>query len=81
VVLSPELYNRAAGLCLVCPITTSVKGYPFEVSLEGARKTSGVALADQVRTIDWQARKIKIIDRISPASVATILAKLKPLLF
>jgi len=81
VVLSPEIYNKASGLCLVCPITTSIKGYPFEAALDGAKKTSGVALADQVRSIDWQARKIKIVDHISPASVATILAKLKPLLF
>lgn len=81
VVLSPELYNKASGLCLVCPITTSIKDYPFEVTLEGAKKTSGVALADQVRSIDWHARKIKIVDRISTTSVATILAKLKPLLF
>ena len=81
VVLSPALYNKASGLCLVCPITTKIKGYPFEVTLEGAKKTSGVALADQVRSIDWQARKIKVIDRLSTASVATILAKFKPLLF
>lgn len=80
VVLSPELYNKASGLCLVCPITTSIKGYPFEVALEGAKKTSGVVLADQVRSIDWHSRKIKIVDRISTTSVATILAKLKPLL-
>lgn len=81
VVLSPELYNKTSGLCLVCPITTSVKDYPFEAPLEGARKTSGVALADQVRSIDWQARKIKIIDRISIASVTAILARFKPLLY
>jgi mRNA interferase MazF len=81
VVLSPEYYNKASGLCLVCPITTSIKGYPFEVTLEGTKKTSGVALADQVRSIDWQARKIKIVDRISTTSLATILAKFKPLLF
>ena len=81
VVLSPEYYNNASGLCLVCPITTNIKGYPFEVMLDGTKKTTGVALADQVRSIDWQARKIKIVDHISPASVATILAKLKPLLF
>ena len=81
VVLSPEYYNKASGLCLICPITTSIKGYPFEVTLEGAKKTSGVALADQVRSIDWQARKIKIVDRISTTSLATILAKFKPLLF
>ena len=81
VVLSPEYYNKASGLCLVCPITTNIKGYPFEVILEGAKKTTGVALSDQVRSIDWQARKIKIVDRISTKSLATILAKFKPLLF
>lgn len=80
VVLSPEIYNKASGLCLVCPITTSIKGYPFEVTLDGAQKISGVALADQVRSIGWQARKIKIVDRISITSLTTILAKVKPLL-
>ena len=80
IVLSPEVYNKASGLCLVCPITTSVKGYPFEVTLDGAQKTAGVALADQVRSIDWQARKIKKVDRISVTSLTTILAKIKPLL-
>ena len=49
--------------------------------LDGTKKTTGVALADQVRSIDWQARKIKIVDRISRTSLATILAKFKPLLF
>jgi mRNA interferase MazF len=81
VVLSPEYYNKASGLCLVCPITTNIKGYPFEVILDGAKKTTGVALSDQVRSIDWNARKIKIADRISMTSLATILAKFKPLLF
>ncbi len=81
VVLSPEYYNKASGLCLVCPITTNIKGYPFEVILDGAKKTTGAALSDQVRSIDWQSRKIKIVDRISTTSLATILAKFKPLLF
>lgn len=81
VVLSPEYYNKASGLCLVCPITTKSKGYPFEVTLEGTKKTSGVALADQVRSVDWQARKIKVIDRVATSAITTILAKFKPLLF
>jgi mRNA interferase MazF len=81
VVLSPAIYNKASALCLVCPITTKIKGYPFEVALEGTKKTSGVALADQVRSIDWQAREIKVVDHISTPSLATILAKFKPLLF
>jgi len=81
VVLSPEYYNKVSGLCLVCPITTNIKGYPFEVVPDGAKKTTGVTLSDQVRSIDWTARKIKIVDRISTTSLATILAKFKPLLF
>ena len=81
VVLSPEYYNKASGLCLVCPITTNIKGYPFEVILDGTKKTTGVALSDQVRYVDWKARNIKIVDRISMTSLATILAKFKPLLF
>ena len=81
VVLTPEYYNKASGLCLVCPITTNIKGYPFEVILDGAKKTTGVALSDQVRYVDWKARNIKIVDRISMTSLATILAKFKPLLF
>ncbi len=56
VVLSPDIYNKASGLCLVCPITTKIKGYPFEVNLDGA-KTAGVALADQIRFIDWYLLK------------------------
>lgn len=81
VVLSPAIYNKASGLCIVCPITTKIKGYPFEVALEGAKKTTGVALADQVRSIDWQTRKIKIVDRVSAPALETLIAKLKPLLF
>jgi len=81
VVLSPDFYNKASGLCLVCPVTTQIKGYPFEVLLEGTQKTTGVALADQVRSIDWKAREVKIIDRISSSSLALVLAKFKPLLF
>ncbi len=81
VVLSPDLYNKASGLCLVCPITSQVKGYPFEVPIEGTRKTSGVVLADQIRSIDWEARKVKIVDHIQSTFLAPILAKFKPLLF
>jgi mRNA interferase MazF len=51
------------------------------VILDGAKKTTGVALSDQVRSVDWKARNIKIVDRISMTSLATILAKFKPLLF
>jgi len=56
-VLSPEAYNRRIGLALCVPLTTRVKGYPFEVAIAGA--PDSVALADQVRSLDWRVRGAK----------------------
>lgn len=78
-VLSPKSYNRKSGLMLACPITSQVKGYPFEVALRGA-KTSGVVLADQVRALDWKARHVRRIERVSSAVVQEVQAMLIALL-
>lgn len=51
-VLSPESYNRKAGLLLACPITSKIKEYPFEVPLPGGLAVGGVILADQIKSLD-----------------------------
>lgn len=66
-VLSPESYNKKTGLMVVCPLTTKIKGYPFEVSLNDADESS-VILADQVRTLDWRVRKVTFV-RKAPSLV------------
>ena len=68
-VLSPIAYNRAAGLALVCPITSQVKGYPFEVALPVGSQVRGVVLADQVKSVDWHARNA---DRLTTAPAAVV---------
>lgn len=55
-VVSPFPYNAKTGMAVVVPLTTSIKGYPFEVPLEGTPRPT-VALADAVRNIDWNARR------------------------
>jgi mRNA interferase MazF len=55
-VLSPATYNAKAGLALCCPITSHVKGYPFEVELPAGLPVRGAVLSDQVRSLDWRAR-------------------------
>jgi len=55
-VLSPRSYNEVTSLAVFCPITSAVKGYPFEVLLPPSCSVSGVVLADQVRSLDWRAR-------------------------
>jgi mRNA interferase MazF len=79
-VLSPELYNGKAGLALLCPVTRMEKGYPFEVRLPGGSKVAGVILADQLRSLDWRARRAKLIARARPETVADVLAKASLLL-
>src|ERR1700757_1536595 len=64
-VLSPSAYNGRVGLGLFCPITSQVKGYPFEVPLPDGSPVTGVVGADQVKSLDWRARKATRIGAIS----------------
>ena len=57
IVLSPKAYNRRAGLAVCCPITSQVKGYPFEVPVNGKR-VGGVVLADHLRSVDYRERSM-----------------------
>jgi len=65
IVLSSRSYNERSGLLLACPITSKIKGYPFEVKIEDG-KITGAILANQIRSFDWRARRTKIIQRIQP---------------
>lgn len=60
-VLSGKIYNRT-GLMIACPITSKVKGYPFEI-LVSTGKITGAVLADHIKNQDWQARKIRFITK------------------
>lgn len=79
-VLSRELYNRKAGLALVCPVTSHAKGYPMEVALPPGLKVQGVILADQLKTVDWRARRASHIGRAPDGVVVEVLAKVLALL-
>lgn len=78
VVLSPASYNGRGGMMICCPTTTRIKGYPFEVAIRG--EPPSVALADQVKSQDWGARKAQRKGRVSPAELAAVRAKLKALI-
>lgn len=80
VVLSPEAYNAKSGLALFCPVTSQIKGYPWEVLIPDGLAISGVVLADQVRSLDWRSRSAVKICALPESVVAEILGKLKTLL-
>ena len=78
--LSPEQYNRKVGLAIFCPITSQIKGYPFEVLLPVNLKISGAILSDQVRSLDWKARKARFFCSIPDSVLKEVLSKLECLI-
>jgi mRNA interferase MazF len=77
-VVSPQSYNGKTRLMLCCPMTTQIKGYPFEVRISGKRP--GVVLADQVKSLDWVSRKAKHKGKATPAELAEARAKISALI-
>jgi mRNA interferase MazF len=79
-VLSPRAYNAKSGLCLACPITSQVKGYPFEVELPEGLPVQGVVISDHIKSADWRVRRSDWIGQAPAEVVNQVRAKLKPLL-
>lgn len=79
-VLSPASYNGKTGLMLCCPITSHIKRYPFEVALSDDLPVSGVVLADQVKSLDWKARRAKKKSKTSNEVVEATLGLVRALL-
>lgn len=79
-VLSPARYNRASGLMLCCPMTTQLKGYPFEVPVEAPGGVPGAVLADQIKSVDWRARRARRKGRAAINVVSDVLARIQVLL-
>jgi mRNA interferase MazF len=75
VVLSPRSYNIKTNLAVCCPITSKVKGYPFEVEIPGGIPVQGVVLSDQLKSLDWHVRRAEFIAALPEDSIREILKK------
>ncbi|MCF8012055.1 MAG: endoribonuclease MazF [Clostridiales bacterium] len=80
IVISPRLYNGKVGLALLCPVTKQLKGYPFEVELPANLEITGVVLADQVKSLDWQTRNAQFICSVPDYIIADIQSKIHTLI-
>ena len=79
-VLSPASYNGRVGLALLCPVTSRVKGYPFEVALPDGLSVSGVVLSDQVKSLDWRRRRADFAAEVPDATTEEVRRKVLALL-
>ena len=80
VVLSPESYNRRAGLALFCPVADLERGYPFEVPIPAGMPASGVILADQLESVAWQSCVLEPICSLPAEITDAVLRKAATLL-
>ncbi len=79
-VISPQEYNGKTDLAIFCPITSQVKGYPFEVKIPDDLEINGVILSDQIKSLDWKRRKAEFICKLPKATLTDTLNKISVLL-
>ena len=72
-ILSPSAYNARVGLAILCPVTSQIKGYPFEVLIPEGYGVNGAVLADQVKSLDWRVRHAECIARLPADTVREVL--------
>ena len=80
IVLSPGEYNRKVGLLLACPVTSRIKGYPFEVVLPEGLPAAGAVLSDQLKSLDWKARGAELVCHAPHEVIEEVLGKVLVLL-
>lgn len=78
-VMSPAIYNAKAGLMVCCPLSTQVKGHPFEVRMQVGTQHS-VVLSDQVKSLDWRIRRAKKKGVVAETVMLEVRARIKALL-
>jgi mRNA interferase MazF len=79
IVLSPKKYNEKTNLLIACPITSKIKGYPFEVEIS-SKKIQGAILSDQVKNLDWKIRNASFIEKSKKSILSEVISKLLLLL-
>lgn len=77
--LSPRIYNQKSGLCVFVPITSKIKGYPFEIILNG-EVVQGAILSDQVRSLDYRSRKARFCEKINEKTLQKVRKKISLLI-
>jgi len=73
-VISHYLFNRHTGLAIVCPITTTERGFPFHVVVAGCPQVTGFVMVEQIKSIDFRARNAKRIAKAPQPMLEEVLS-------
>jgi len=80
VVITDVTFNAKTDLAVVCPITSKIKGYPFEVAIPTGLAVNGAILVHQLKTVDWKSRAAKSLGRCPKSVLVEVDGKLRALL-
>jgi mRNA interferase MazF len=80
-VISNDLFNQRTGLAIVCPITNRQRDIPFHVALPGGGQVTGFVMVEQVKAIDFRARRARLIQQLSVTVLNEVLSILDACLY
>jgi mRNA interferase MazF len=80
-VVSHDAFNRKMGFVFVCPVSNTMRKNPFYVSVESGKKVTGVIMADQLRSLDYRARKAGFIGKCPEGLLNQVLMRIEPIIF
>lgn len=75
-VVSNDLFNKATGLCIACPVTNTRRGFPFHVLVPEGEAVTGVIMVEQVKSIDFASRSAKFIGKAPEPILQEVLSVL-----
>jgi mRNA interferase MazF len=80
-VVSNDLFNKHTGLCIICPITTRSRDFPFHVALPAEAKVNGFVMVEQVKSVDFRSWGAKHMGQASEQVLQETLALLDACMF
>lgn len=79
-IISNEVFNKHVGLAIACPITNTDRNFPFHVKVESDNLT-GFIMTEQVKSIDYNVRKVKFVERVNDEVLEKVLGMLESVVF
>lgn len=79
-IISNEIFNKHVGLAIACPITNTDRNFPFHVKVESENLT-GFIMTEQIKSIDYNVRKVKFVERVSDEVMAKVLGIVESVVF
>ena len=76
VVISNNVFNENTKMVIVCPISSNDKEFPTHYHLEDTKKIQGSVLCEHIRSIDYEIRKLKFVEKLSDNDFISIVTLL-----